>query len=55
MYEIDPLKEGIKRAKVNIKTFEDAINRELETITEYEGMIKVLEEKKDDNSSKSPS
>ena len=47
MYEVEPLKQGIERCKVSIKTFEDAINKELETITEYEGMIKVLEEKRD--------
>ena len=52
MYEIKGLKEGIERAKINIKVFEDAINKELETISDYEGMIKVLEEKKDDYSSK---
>ena len=50
MYEVADLKEGIERCKINIKTFEDAINKELETITDYEKMIKVLEEKKDDNS-----
>ena len=52
MYEIKGLKEGIERAKINIKVFEDAIKKELETISEYEMMIKVLE-KKDDDSSKS--
>ena len=51
MYEIKGLKEGIERAKINIKVFENAINKELETISEYEMMIKVLE-KKDDDSSK---
>ena len=50
MYEIKGLKEGIDRAKINIKVFEDAINKELETITEYEMMIKVLEKKDDDSS-----
>ena len=50
MYEVEPLKEGIKRAKINIKVFEDAINKELQTITEYKEMIKTLEDKKDDNS-----
>jgi len=44
MYEINGLKDGIERCKINIKTFKDAINRELDTITEYKSMIKVLEE-----------
>ena len=52
MYEIGGLKEGIERCKINIKTFKDAINKELDTITEYEGMIKVLEEKQNGNSSR---
>ena len=47
MYEIEPLKQGIERCKISIKTFEDAIDKELDTISEYEGMIKVLEEKKE--------
>lgn len=53
MYEIDALTEGIEKARVNIKVFENAINKELETIKEYQYMIKVLEEKKNDNPSKS--
>ena len=45
MYEINGLKDGIERCKINIKTFEDAIDKELETIKEYDMMIEVLEEK----------
>ena len=50
MYEVEPLKQGIARAKDSIKIFESAINKELGTIKEYEMMIEVLEKKKDDNS-----
>jgi len=53
MYEVQGLKDGIERCKINIKTFEDAINKELETIKEYQGMIKVLQEAKDGDSNKS--
>lgn len=45
MYEIDGLKNGIERCKINIKTFKDAINKELDTIADYKRMIRVLEEK----------
>jgi peptidoglycan hydrolase CwlO-like protein len=44
-YDIEALKEGIEKAKKNIKTFEDACDRERETIKEYRHMIDVLEEK----------
>jgi len=54
MYEVNGLKEGIERCRINIKTFEDAINKEHDTITEYERMIKVLEEQsKNGDSSRS--
>ena len=43
MYEVDGLKEGIERAKLNIQIFKDAIDKELQTITEYERMIKFTE------------
>lgn len=46
MYEVAGLKDGIERCKLNIKTFEDAIDKELETIKEYEGMIESLETQK---------
>ena len=49
MYEIQGLKDGIERAKINIQTFKDAIDRELQTIIEYEGMIKFIEEARDVN------
>lgn len=52
MYEVTGLKDGIERCKLNIKIFEDAINGELQTISEYERMIEVLEKEKDGDSSK---
>ena len=44
MYEVKGLKDGIERAKINIQTFKDAIDKELQTITEYEQMIKFIED-----------
>ena len=52
MYEIKGLKDGIERAKINIQTFKDAIDKELETIAEYERMIKFIEEARDANLSR---
>ena len=52
MYEIQGLKDGIERAKINIQTFKDAIDKELQTITEYESMIKFIEEARDGNLSR---
>ena len=52
MYEIKGLKDGIERAKINIQTFRDAMDKELETITEYERMIKFIEEARDANLSR---
>ena len=43
MYEVEGLKDGIERAKINIKIFRDAMNKEIETISEYEQMIKFSE------------
>jgi len=45
MYNIDSLKEGIKKCDENIKVFEDAIKKERDTQEEYREMIKVLEKK----------
>ena len=52
MYEVDGLKEGIGRAKLNIQIFKDAIDKELQTIAEYESMIKFIEEARDANLSR---
>ena len=49
MYEIEGLRHGIERAKINMQTFKDAIDKELETIAEYERMIKFIEEARDVN------
>ena len=42
-YSVESLKNGIEAAKKNIKTFEDAIERERETIKEYRSMIEIIE------------
>jgi len=47
MYNTDSLKQGIIKAHDNIEVFKTAIQKEKDTIKEYEGMIKVLEEKKE--------
>ena len=43
-YDIQALKAGIEKCKVNIQTFEDAIERERRTITEYRIMIDAIRE-----------
>lgn len=45
-YDTDALKKNIEAAKVNIKTFEAAIQREKDTIRQYREYIRVIEEKK---------
>lgn len=45
-YDLDALKVGVDRCHNNIKTFEDAISREHQTIINYKRMIAALEEKK---------
>ena len=44
-YSIESLERGIEACKKNIKTFEDAIDKERDTIKEYRQMIDVIEEK----------
>lgn len=52
MYDVKALKRGIEKAKESIKIFEEAIDKERETIVEYKIMIRVIEEKtKDGNPS----
>jgi hypothetical protein len=46
MYSVASLMNGIENAKINIKTFEDAIQKERDTINEYHEMIDVIKEKK---------
>lgn len=45
MYSVEGLENGIEQARKNIKTFEDAIQKERDTIDEYYKMIDVLKEK----------
>lgn len=45
MYDLESMREALKKCDVNIKTFEDAIDRELETKEEYKKIIKSLEDK----------
>jgi hypothetical protein len=45
MYSIEGLENGIEQARKNIKTFEDAIQKERDTIDEYYKMIDILKEK----------
>ena len=43
MYSIDGLVHGIERCKINISTFEQAIQDERKTIADYKIMIAKLE------------
>ena len=45
MYNVEGLERGIEACKKNIKTFEDAIDKERDTIKEYRKMIGVIEAK----------
>lgn len=45
MHSIEGLKRGIEHAKKNIKTFEDAIETERETISRFYEMIDTLKQK----------
>ena len=42
-YDVDALKVGIEKCRNSIKIFDDAIQKELSTIREYQEMIAVLE------------
>lgn len=44
-YSVDNLRHGIKQAKKNIQTFEDAIDKENATIKEFKWMIEQVERK----------
>jgi len=48
MYNKDSLKEGIEQAKKNIETFKGVIQKEKDTIVEYEGYIKDIEKRDKD-------
>ena len=45
-YSVEALHRGIRASEVNIVTFEDAIKRERQTMTEYRWMIDQIERKK---------
>lgn len=44
-FSVDNLKRGIKQAEKNIRTFEDAIKTEHETIGKFKWMIEQAERK----------
>ena len=46
-FSIDNLRHGIQQARKNIKTFEDAIDKENETIKQFKFMIETIEKKED--------
>jgi len=48
MYSIEGLKNGISENYKHIKMYEDLIQKEKNTIKEYEGMIDVIEQKAKD-------
>jgi hypothetical protein len=45
MYNLEALERGIEKCKENIKVFEDAIEKERDTIKEYYGMMDTLRNK----------
>lgn len=45
-YSVESLENGIKGCKKNIQTFEDAIEKERETIKDYRYMIEEIEVQK---------
>ena len=46
-FSVDNLRHGIQQARKNIKTFEDAIDKENETIKQFKFMIETIERKED--------
>lgn len=47
-YSVESLHNGIRSCEVNIKTFEDAIKKERQTMVEYRWMIEKIEKKKEE-------
>jgi len=45
LFDPSALKGGIEKCKENIKVFEEAIQKEHDTIQEYRGMIDKIQEK----------
>lgn len=46
LYSTEALEEGIKKCQENIRIFDEAIQKERDTMNEYQGMINVLHTKK---------
>lgn len=42
-YDLDSMRKAIDQCDVNIKTFEDAIAKELDTQQYYKGIVRKLE------------
>lgn len=45
MFDLEAMREAVKKCDVNIKVFEQAIDRELATKREYQHIIRILEGK----------
>ena len=45
MYDVSGLENGIEGCKKNIKTFEEAIKKENDTINQYNDMISAIKKK----------
>ena len=45
-YDIDALRKNVERCKANVAIFEEAIEKEYQTINRLRQMIAVLEEKR---------
>lgn len=44
-YSVDSLEMGIEGARKNIQTFENAIDKERQTISDYYNMIFIIQQK----------
>lgn len=44
MYDLEAMEEAVKKCDENIKVFEDAIDKELETKREYQQIVRKLKE-----------
>lgn len=48
MYDLEAMQEAVKKCDENIKVFEKAIDKELETKREYQQIVRTLKEKMDE-------
>lgn len=48
-YDIEAMKRALAQCDVNIRTFEEAIAKEMETKSEYRRIIDMLESQRADN------